>query len=114
MADFGALGGKVSEGEVQASSGVNQQIDFFRERVGHFTNHVAAKQIDQCVALRRAENDAGGADRRRDIDNRFGRGWTNGVTEQRRDGRRLLFRFFENGAGFGIFLPFALGVLLRS
>src|SRR5436190_7941382 len=94
-----------------ASSRINEQIDFFRQRVGYFADDVAAKQIHERAALWRAENDARCSERRGNIDNRLGSGGTHRIAEQRRDVLGFLFRFGENCAGFRVLLPFAPGIL---
>src|SRR5205807_3259892 len=94
-----------------SDSRVNEQINFFRQRVGYFADDVAAKQIHQRAALWRAENYARCTERGGNIDNRLGSRGTHRIAEQRRDVLGFLLRFSENGAGFRILLPFAPGIL---
>jgi len=70
-----------NSGPENLDSGVNKEIDFFRERIGNFADHIAAKQIDQRVSLRRPENETRRSERRGDVDNRLGGGRTDGVGE---------------------------------
>ena len=61
----------------------------------------------------RADNDTGGAERRGNIDNCFGSGGTDRVTEKGRMTRvSFAFCFGEDGAGFRVLLPFAFRVVL--
>src|SRR5882724_8518889 len=86
------------------NSGVNEKIDFFREQIRNFADHIAAKKINQRVALRCAENEPGCAQGGSKIDNRICRGRTNGVSEQWLMISGLLLRFIENPAGFFVVL----------
>ena len=52
-------------------SGINEQVDFFRKRTRHLAKNVPAQEIQNRIAFRRSKNQTGGAERRREVDNRF-------------------------------------------
>src|ERR1700680_1772598 len=82
------------------------------KKVRDSADDVAAKKIDESVALRRPENDTRCAQCRSNIDNRFRRGWTNRIAKERRLIAGFFFLCGENTARLGVFLPFAFTVVL--
>src|SRR2546421_546264 len=95
-----------------ASLGVNDEVDFFREQVGDVANNVAAEKIDQSMAFGCAENQPGCAERSGNVHNRLGGGRTHGISEERLMIAAPSLRFVEDPAGFLVFGPLALRILL--
>src|SRR5260370_41862936 len=86
-------------GPKNLNSSINEQIDFFREQIRNFADDIAAKKIDQRVALRRTENEPGRSARFGEIDNRPGGRWSDGGGELRSRVTRCFLRRSQSRAG---------------
>src|SRR5207302_2910100 len=93
-------------------SRVNEQIDFFGEQVGHFADHVSAQNIDERITSRCAQDESRSPERGGYVDDGFGGGFADGITEKWRMIAGFFFCGGENFGGFRVFLPFAFAVLL--
>src|ERR1051325_607077 len=80
--------------------------------MGHFSNDISTKQVDQGAALRRSENNSRYTECCGDVDNRVCSGRTNGISKDRLLVDGFLFCFCEDCACFTVLLPFAFCVLL--
>src|SRR5436190_8407563 len=95
-----------------SNSRVDDQVDFFGKKIGNFADQVSAKNIDQRVASRGAENEARRAECGGDVDNGCRSGFAYGIAKKRRLITGFLLCSGKNFGGFRIFLPLALAVLL--
>jgi hypothetical protein len=69
---------------LKCDSGVNDQINLFRQEIGDFADDISAQNVDEGVAAGGAENEAGPAEGGGDVHDGRSGGFADSVTTKRR------------------------------